>query len=354
MILFSPGPANISEKVRSAMTRPDICHRDTEFCELFRSVRGMINKVARTGSGSQTAMLGTCGSMAIESVFCSVRFGKKKILVISNGLYGERAAAIASRHGIRVDEMKLGWGVRPDIAKVGRLMGKSDYAGVYMVHHETSTGLLNPLKDVALAAKEHGKLVIVDAISSFAGEELDFERWGIDALVSTSNKCIRAVPGLSFIILSKDMARTIRRGKSDTYCLDLKKHLDFQKIDQTVFTPPVQVFYALQEALAELLEEGTDSRIRHYRDISSRLRAGLNKMGIKMALEERLMSNTMTMAKVPGRLGYRALHDRLKKTGFVIYGAQGKYADSYFRMGTVGVISKEDIDRFIITLKSLL
>lgn len=354
MIIFSPGPANISERVRGSLSRPDICHRDTEFSSLLTNVREILHEIFNLNNGYESIILCGSGTLAIESVVSSFGEFKKKILIVSNGIYGERAAELARFYKIDIEEMKLKWGITPNLDLIEDFLKKDNFAAIYIVHHETTTGLLNPLKEICLLAKKHNKMVLVDAISSIAGEFLDIAGWGIDVVIGSANKCIRGIPGVSFVSASKHFIEEIKRCENRSFYANFLLHLEFERRKQTPFTPPVQAFYAFEEALKELRDEGIENRIYHYREISKYLRTGLFNLGLEFYLASEFMSNTMTLVKIPRGLNYSFLHDSLKQKGFVIYASPERLSQTTFRLGTTGLISKDDINEFINTLKTLL
>lgn len=354
MIIFSPGPANISERVRKALVLPDICHRDSEFSNMLAESRTSILKVCRAQKGYRTVVLGGSGTLAIESIIAALGGYRKKILVISNGVYGERAAYIARHYKIPIHEVRLPWGVLPDLARIESLIKDKTFGALFIVHHETTTGLLNPLPEISHIAKRYRKLVLVDGVSSIGGEKLDVKSWGIDAIAGSANKCIRGVPGIGFTVLSEDFIRLIQQCKTRSFYADLLSHLRAEDLKQPLFTPPVQVFYAFREALRELLEEGINERIGNYIEISSFLRDGLKKLGIEFYLPEIDMSNTMTVSYMPKYFNYAKLYSPCKRKGYVIYASQGKLAKTTFRLGTVGLITKNDIAGFLRVLSGIL
>ena len=354
MIIFSPGPANISEKVRKALTKPDICHRDAEFEGLLDSTRRMLLEALNISGGREPIIFGGSGTTAIEAVISSFGGYGKNILVISNGIYGERAAAIARMYDIKIEEIRMKWGQLPNLASVRNKLQSDKFGAVYIVHHETTTGLLNPLRDIAAIGRRYGKLVLTDAVSSIAGENLDITGWGVDAAIGSANKCIRAVAGISFVIASPNFIKTVKKCHSRSYCADLLLHQRMEsERQQTPFTPPVQAFYAFKEALKGLKREGVDNRIKKYKETACLLREGLKKIGVKLFLPEDLMSNTMTVVYTPQGKAYSTLHSELKKRGFVIYASQGILSKNTFRLGTVGIITKKDIERFLAIFKDL-
>jgi len=352
LVLFSTGPANISDKVRSALCNPDICHRDTEFTEMLKSIKEHIASIFRLPGGYETIIFSGSGSAAIEGVVSSFGNCPKKILIISNGVYGERAREIARVYGINFEEMKLPWGEMPDLDKVEEMLKDDVFCAVYVVHHETTTGLLNPIKDLSRIAKKYGKLVLTDAISSIAGEELDMKT--VDAAIGSANKCIRGVPGASFVIGSRRFLDFIDKYEGRSFYNNLKLYRKMESSNQTPFTPPVQVCYALLEALKELKREGLDKRISAYKETAAILRKGLKGMGLKTYIPEEHMSNTMTTIYTPEGHTYASLYAQFKKKGFVIYSSQGPLAGHTFRLGTVGIISKEEIKEFLSIFRGLL
>ncbi|MFC1590740.1 pyridoxal-phosphate-dependent aminotransferase family protein [Candidatus Omnitrophota bacterium] len=227
------------------------------------------------------------------------------------------------------------------------------YSGrfVYVVHHETTTGLLNPLKGIASLCKKRGKILLVDGVSSIGGEKLKLKKWGIGLIIGSANKCIRGIPGLSFVIVSKSLIEEFSKGERRGYYLDLVKHCEVEEEGQTPFTPAVQAFYGFREALRELLEEGLDNRIEKYRETTGYLRGGLKKEGFRLLLPEKISSNTMTSVLLPNNLDYPALYKTCKDKGFIIYNAIGELEGKIFRLGTVGIVKKGDIQRFLRVLK---
>ncbi|UCH43078.1 MAG: alanine--glyoxylate aminotransferase family protein [Dehalococcoidales bacterium] len=355
MIIFSPGPANISERVRQALTMPDIGHREEEMSQLLGDVKALLAKALKLDNRNyEIVVFSGSGTLAIEALITSLSGWEKTLFIISNGIYGERARDVALTYGIKFEELKLEWGKPPDLTAVGEEISRDDIGGVYLIHHETTTGLINPLKEVAQLARKYGKLVLCDTISSLAGEHIDFD-WGLDGVVGTANKCFRGVPGVSFAILSQNFLNVTRKRERRTYYSDLLTHLERETTkNETPFTPPVHTLFAFREALRETLDEGVENRIAHYRDISRLLREGLKDTGLRLYLPEALYSNTMTSVYLPSGMTYEELHDEIKKRGFVIYNSQGQLRGTVFMLGVVGLINSQDIMDFLTVLKEVL
>ena len=354
MIIFSPGPANISQRVRTALSLPDICHRDEEFSQLLKETKGLLKKALHIhDDSSEVVLFSGSGTLAMESLIVSLSGWGQSLLIISNGIYGERAADIAKTYGVKTEELTFDWGEPPDLDLVEEEIKKAHVGGIYLVHHETTTGLLNPLKEISILGKKYDKLVLADTISSIAGEELELD-WGLDGILGSANKCLRGVPGISFAIVSQNFIEIARGRTRRSYYSDLITHLERERNNETPFTPPIHTLFAFREALKETIEEGLEKRIAHYKHISRFLRQGLKDLGLKLFLPERLYSNTMTSVYLPQGITYQELHDRIKEKGFVIYNAQGRLKGKLFMLGVVGLINGNDVADFLTALGEVL
>lgn len=358
MIIFSPGPANISQRVRQALTKPDIGHRESEFTGLLQETRSLLLQVcgvAPTVSGGYyCAVLSGSGTTGIEASITSLCDSVSGVLILSNGVYGERAAQIAQVFGISHTLEKFDWTAPILLDRAEDLISATSHDAVYLIHHETTTGVLNTLPQIAQIAKSHGKWVMVDAVSSIGGEELDLAGWGVDLVVGSANKCIRGVPGAAFVVISEDFRQAISNRRQVAFSTDLVNTLNREEDGETPFTPPVQTMYALREACAELLEEGVANRISHYQDIAATLRDGLSALELSFLVPRHHLSNTMTTVMLPPGVSYGALHGPLKEQGYVIYKSQGALSETTFRLGTIGVISQDDVRGFLKALGDVL
>ena len=354
MLILSPGPANISERVRRSLTSPDIGHRESEFSTLLAETRSLLLEVSGVPQGYRCAVLGGSGTTSIEATITSLGDSTDGLLILSNGVYGERAAHIARVFGIPYTLEKFEWICPFALDRVEELVRATPHDVIYLIHHETTTGVLNPLRQVAEIAKRHHKWVLVDAVSSVAGEELDLASWGVDLIIGSANKCIRGVPGVSFVVLSDDFLEVISKRKPVAFSTDLVTTLSREEEGETPFTPPVQAMYALREALRELTEEGIGTRIAHYQDIANTLRDGLSSLELSFLVRREDLSNTMTSVMLPEGFSYNDLHDPLKELGYVIYKSQGHLGETTFRLGTVGVIIQDEIRDFLHALQRVL
>ena len=346
-VLLNPGPVNVTPRVRHALLGPDICHREPEFSELLRKTKEALLGLFKISKTHQVAVFTGSGTTALEAMLSSLAQDRKKILVLSNGVYGERMHEILTRQDFPVAFLPAGMGEFPEFDNIEKIL-KSDASihGIAVVHHETSSGMLNPLAKVASLAKKYKKTLLVDAISSLGAETIDLKNIGF--LAGVSGKCVHGFPGVSWVILSHDEAKKLKNKKSKSLYLDLDNTLTLEEKNDTPFTPAVQIFYALEEALDELIEEGLKNRIKNYAKKAALVQEGLEALGVRCVIEDKnLRSNVLSAFWLPSSLNYEKLHDGLKKNGFVIYAGQSKLKDKIFRISNLGDMSLSDLSRFL-------
>ncbi len=352
-VLMNPGPVNVTESVRKALLCPDMCHREIEFSDILSDIRRRLLKIFHISNTHTVAILTGSGTAALECMLSAIAHEKKKVLVLSNGVYGERMKYILEVHGSPVDVLTAEEGGFPSLAQAERLL-KSDSSihAIAMVHHETSTGMLNPLKAVSDLAKKYKKTFLVDAISSLGAEKIDLSNIGFCA--GTAGKCLHGFPGASFVIVSKKEAAKLAAKKPTSLYLDLWNALRYEEKDDTPFTPAVQIFYAFNQALKELEKEGLSKRIQNYELRSSFLEQGFTKLGLRFVVEMRYRSHVLTALWLPDHIRYSELHRRLKKAGFIIYAGQNRFAGKIFRISNLGEMSLQDLKRFLNVLGKII
>lgn len=336
--LLNPGPVNTSEAVKRAALRPDLCHREPEYTKLMADVRRKLLEAARvSGDAYKSVLIAGSGTAALELGVSSIVRPGKKLLVIINGVYGERIEKIADIHGIAKKTIVSAWGERPDLGAVDRALAEDPEIDVVaLIHHETTTGLLNPVAEVGELCKKHHKLFFLDSISAFGGEQLDLVKSGVDFMACTANKCLHGLPGVAFLLVSRRGEQHIADVPARALYFDLKNYIAQQDKGTIPFTPCVPGMYTLDVALDELMAEGSENRINTYRERAAYLRKELTALGLELYLDPRFLSNTITTFKLPAGVSYDALHDALKLDGFVIYAGQGKLASEIFRVANMG------------------
>jgi 2-aminoethylphosphonate-pyruvate transaminase len=307
-ILLNPGPANTSGRVRQALQTPDLCHREPEFFEVMRKCRHRL-----------------VGVLGIERTFSAVLFT------------GSGTAAVEAT--LRYDSTTP---VSPeDLAR--RLREHPEISHVAVVHHETTTGLLNPVEALADVAAAAGRRLIVDATSSLFGEPLDVAHEGIDFVTASANKCLQAIPGISFVLGRRTALEALAGREARTVYLDLHQHWVTQERDNTPFTPAVQVLHAMREALIELEEEGVAGRIARYAENCRVLRRGMEALGFSILVPEGARSSILTTFRLKPGLTYDALHDAMKRRDYIIYAGQGEIRTYAFRVSNMGTLTPEDM-----------
>ena len=357
-VLLNPGPATTTDTVKYAQIVPDICPREKEFGDVMRYINDNLIEIAGGNIEEEACVLfGGSGTAAMDATINSVVPPSKKILVINNGAYGERITKIAQAYNIGYVELKFEWDSLPDLIQIEQqLKDNPEISCVAMIHHETTTGLLNPIKEIGRLVKSYEKVFIVDTISSFAGVPIDIKEFNIDFMMSTSNKCIQGMAGVSFVICSKEQLKVIKEYPRRSFYLSLYDQYEyFTKNYQMRFTPPVQTLYALKKAIEEFLEEGYENRVKRYSNNWEILRKGIENIGLKVLTKSEEESKILITILYPKNQNFEfnKLHDKLFENGFTIYpGKVGKI--NSFRLSNMGAINEHDIKKFLFNLKNVL
>ncbi|KOR21024.1 2-aminoethylphosphonate aminotransferase [Burkholderia cenocepacia] len=346
MLLLNPGPVTLSERVRRSLLQPDLCHRESEFFDLQDEARARLVAAYELDPAEWAAVLMTgSGTAAVESMIAALVPQDGKLLVIENGVYGERITQIATQYGIAHAVLKHEWMQAPDLAQIAAKLDAGGYSHVAVIHHETTTGRLNDLGAIAEVCRARGVKMLVDGVSSFGAEAIDFAGGDIDAVAATANKCLHGVPGAAFVIVRRS---ALTKAASRTYYLDLGRLAKLQDQRNTPFTPSVHAYYALVEALREFDEAGGwRARHAHYKALADQAQAGLAARGMPLVLPEGASSVVLRAYRLPQGVTYEALHDGLKARGFVIYAGQGGLSKELFRISTMGAIQAADVDRLL-------
>lgn len=350
MILLNPGPVNVSERVRQALLRPDICHRESEFIDLLHRIQTKLLKAFVPGAESDyvAVVLTGSGTAAVEAALMSSLPHGRRILILNNGVYGERMSQMVGLHRLGVSELKSEWTARPDPDKL--LLALRQHQEVHvvgMVHHETTTGLLNPVKQIADIVDNQNRVFVLDAVSALGGESIDIAGSHIYMVVGTAGKCIQGFPGVSFVLVRKGFVERMRAYPKRSWYLHLTHYIDNDGRGTIPFTPAVQVYYAFDEALSELLEEGVAHRIQRYKRMATLIRERMAKWGLKPVLPHERQSTTITAYYLPEGVAYQTLHDRLKAAGYVIYAGQGNLENKIFRVANMGALTEAQITGFL-------
>lgn len=353
MLLLNPGPVTLTERVRQSLLRTDLCHRESEFFDLQDEARAHLLDVYGLDAATWSATLLTgSGTAAVESMIAALVPHDGKLLVVQNGVYGERIVDIARQYGIAHEALVHDWTAEPDLGRIAaQLEADRAITHVAVVHHETTSGRLNDVDAIGRLCNERGVRLLVDMVSSFGAEAIDFQSGAIAAVAAGANKCLHGVPGAAFVVARRD---ALERAVSRTYYLDLGRLARLQSERDTPFTPAVHAYYALVEALREFRDEGGwHARHARYAALAEQARAGLAALGIESLLPPERSSVVLRAYRLPQGVPFEPLHDGLKAHGFVIYPGQRVLYSSLFRISTMGAIEAGDIDRFLEAVRSL-
>ena len=353
-ILLNPGPVNVSPRVRHALLRGDLCHREEEFCDLLAAVRTKLLQ-AFAPEGYTPVVVSGSGTLAVEAMLSSALAEGEKLLVINNGVYGDRMRQMAEAHRIPSVELTAAWTETPDPEQIAALLdGDPTIAAVALVQHETTTGLLNQVTEIGTVVRRAGRRFLLDAVSALGGEYLDLGRDGVDLCACTANKCVQGQPGVAFVLVRNEVMTAMRDYPQRSLYLHLPLHWEAQERRSIPFTPAIPAWYALDAALDELLEETPAGRIERYRLAAQLLRDGFAELGLAFLLPPELRSNSLTSLLLPQGVSYPSLHDGLKRRGFVIYEGQGTLRTDIFRVANMGHLTPDDFRRFLSALKDVL
>jgi len=357
-LLLTPGPLSTSPTVRVAMDR-DWCTWDDDYnVGVVTPIREQLVQLATATEPEaySCVLVQGSGTFAVEAMIGSVIPPKGKLLVLANGAYGDRLAQIAACLRIEHVVHDCGELVRPDLVKLEAELADDDaITHVVLVHNETTTGMMNPLEAIAAIVKAQGKMLLVDSMSAFGGVPLDIAELRIDYIVSSANKCIQGVPGFGFVLGRVEHLEKIK-GWARSLSLDLYDQWQGMEKGRGKwrFTSPTHVVRAFYQALKELQEEGgVVARYARYCENQRRLVAGMEGLGFECVLSSEYHSPIITGFRDPQHADYafQAFYDRLKAQGFVIYPGKVTGIDS-FRIGTIGHVFPEDIDRLIVAVES--
>lgn len=356
-ILLNPGPATTTDTVKYAMVVEDICPREQEFGDLVENIRTDLVRVIHGEDTHEAVIFASSGTGAVEACLSSVIPAGKRVLIINNGAYGKRMQEICNGFGIPHIDYNVSWGDAVDISVLESLVQEnSDISHIAFIHHETTIGILNPIAPISAVAHAHGLELIVDAMSSFAGIPIDVRETKVEYLISSSNKCIQGMAGLSFVLCDQKALLSTQTITPRNFYFNLYRNYTFFKQQkQMQFTPPVQIMYALRQAINEYFIEGEQQRYERYNEMYETLLDGLAEMGFQLLVPREHHAKILTAIIEPEdpRYSFDGMHDYLYARGFTIYPGKGAKRNT-FRLATMGALTAPDIRQFLACLKNYL
>lgn len=347
--LLTPGPLTTSETVKQEML-VDHCTWDDDYKQITQRIRDDLLKIAGVDADYTTVLMQGSGTFGVESVITSSVGADQRLLVLTNGAYGERIAKIAKTAGVPHDTLSWNYDEVPDAQQVGDYLADHPaITHVAMVHCETTSGILNDIEHIAKVVKKAGLTFIVDAMSSFGGVPISVGELGIDFLISSANKCIQGVPGFSFVIAKRDALEACE-GKARSLSLDLYDQWKGMDGDgKWRYTSPTHTVLAFAQAIRELeAEGGVEARHRRYQENNEVLISGLAKHGVKPYVGAEHQSPIITSFFYPGgaSFSFQDMYDYIKDRGYAIYPGKVTEADT-FRIGNIGEIYPEDMRKVV-------
>jgi len=353
-ILLNPGPVSLSEGVRRAATRVDLCHREPEFLELQdRVIQDLLGVYGCDPEQWVAVLTSGSGTSAVEAMVASLLPGDTHLLVLENGVYSERLSRIAGIHGIHHQALRAEWGAPVNLAELDSMLSTGEFTHVAAVHHEATTGRLNPVVDIADTCMNHGIQLLLDTVSSFGAEAIPFDKASLMAVATAGNKCLHGIPGLAIVLCRRQALRQDIEPRS--LCLHLPGWSEHQDRQSTPFTPSVNAVMALAQALEELKQQG-GWRVRRarYQELATRVANACQALGVTGWLSADDSSCVLRSYHMPDGLSHDELHDGLKQNGFIIYAGQGDLEEKLFRISTMGDISDYDMARLEQALKTVI
>jgi len=349
LTLLCPGPVSTSARVKRALANADIAHRDRAFVEVLARLVGRLRRVAGAPE-HDVLVLGGGATAATEAALATFVGAEERLLVVSNGAFGERIAEMAQCLGTPMSHLRYDWGEPIVLEQMqGMLDGDPRIRAVAMVHHETSVGRLNPVNEVGrLLAPRHLRY-IVDVVSSLGAEDFDMVRSRASVVIGSANKCLHGVAGAAFVITRPELWAETEHVRPRSMYLDLRRYRTAQReTGQTPFTPAVPVVVALEAALHELEDQGgVPVRRATYQALNARLRAGLLGLGMKLRFDGPALAASLTVAQLPPGISFDSFYQDLRQRGFLVYRGKGPVSHDCFLVANMGDIGLETVDRFL-------
>lgn len=350
-LIMLPGPTNVSDRVMKAMLGPIINHRGDSFRELYKGILEKVRHLFQTSG--EVVVFSSSGTGGVEAaVWNLVRPGDTAVVPVF-GEFSSRLAETVEMAGGKALRVVAESGKVPTIERLKEAMDRArSFKALFLVHNETSTGVAAPyVEEASKLARSHGALAVIDAISSLGGYSIPVDRWGVDMCVTGSQKCIAAPPGLSLLSVGERVLEFLRASPPKTRYFEIPRYLEYGARGETPFTPALPLFYALDEALKELLEEGLEKRVARHDRMSRLLYEGLAGLGLKPVAEKTVRSKTVIASYYPEGVEDAKFRKILAhEKGVVIAGGFGPFAGKVCRVGCMGLINEALVDR---TLKAM-
>ena len=347
---FLPGPTWVRDDVLQAMTGPMMGHRSASFKELYAGLGPRLQKVFRT-SGDVFIATGSATLVMESAVVSTVG---SRVLNLTCGAFSERWHSICRSLGKSADRVEVPWGRAIDPDLVRQALRRKQYEAVTMVHSETSTGVLNPIQEIAsVIQQESDALVLVDTVSSLGGAPVETEEWGLDVVLASTQKAMAVPPGLTLFSLSERAAKQAAGVENRGFYTDFLRYRDNHDKSSTITTPAVSVFYALDRQLDVIMEEGMEARWERHAALQAMTAKWSAARDFEYASEEGFRSPTVSCLRPPASIEPPELVSRLAAHGVVVGGGYGSWRPQTFRIGHMGEVRGRDLERLFGTISEI-
>jgi aspartate aminotransferase-like enzyme len=339
-----PGPTPLPLEVREAQSAPMIDHRGTEFGEMLREISAGLAQLI--GTSGEVLLLTGSGSGALEAAIVNTLSPGDRVLAVSIGSFGDRFASIASAFGAQVERFEVPWGSAADPAALAdHLAANPAYAAVLVTHNETSTGVTNPLQELArvIRAARGDPLLLVDGISGLGAMPFELDAWGVDMVVSASQKAFMASPGIAIAALSNRAWAAADGARMPRAYWDLREARKWAEKGQTPWTPAISVVFGLRVGVRRLVAEGRELTWARHSAIAAAVQAGLEGLGLKLVAAPSDRSHTVTAAWLPDGLEWGPFNAAMRAKGLIVAGGQGAWVGRILRFGHMGAVGIEEM-----------
>lgn len=351
-LLLVPGPTPIPPQVQRAMLKPVINHRCPAYEELFAGLQEKLKRLFEVTG--EVFVFPSSGTGALEAMVVNFLSPGDPVLVVSIGFFGDRFGEIAERFGADVTWLKLDWGTAATPEIVAEAMDKAPkpFKAVLLTHNETSTAVVNPVREIAKVVKERGALLLVDAVSGFAVMPLPMDEWQIDAVATASQKALMTPPGIGLVAVREEAWEAVERAQMPRYYWDFRLARKFQSHNQNPYTPPVTLLYGLDAALDMIFAEGMEAVFKRHEQVRDLLRKGIREMGLELFVpDDSIASCSLTAVKVPeGIHGGDLIRQLRNKYRIEVAGGQEHLRGKIIRISHMGYIHESDM---LLTLTAL-
>ncbi len=349
-----PGPTPCPEEVLQAQTRQMINHRGPEFGQIVREITDSLKKLFQTRN--DLFLLTGSGTGGMEAAVVNTLSPGDTVLSVSIGVFGDRFGAIAEQFGASVIPLKFEWGTAADPDRVSDAIAADPrIKAVLVTHNETSTGVTNDLAALSKVIKDAGKLLLVDAISSLGSLDLPVDDWRCDVVVSGSQKGWMVPPGLAMVSVSEEAWQAHAEAKMPHFYWDFTRARSYLERGQTPWTPAESTVFAMKTALEMLLAEGLPNIVARHAEIADQTRRGIKEFGLSLFADEAHASNTVTAVRAPEGVDANLIRKEiLARHEIVLGGGQQSLDGKIFRIGHLGLVSRQDIEAVMAGLLDIL